>query len=73
MDADLIAAVDRLRKSVDALRTAIESGTTGTSATGDQNSLVDRLQAMTGLHRQELISDGEFEDARAPLLRQLTT
>jgi hypothetical protein len=74
MDADLIAAMDRLRQSVDALRRAIESGTTtGATVAGDQTGLVDRVQTLTDLHRLELISDGEFEDAREPLLRRLPT
>ncbi|MGW0229611.1 hypothetical protein ACWDWO_14965 [Actinopolymorpha singaporensis] len=74
MSADVADAIDRLRQSIDALRTAIEAlAVKGQPVSGiaGETDVVKRLRDLSDLHRDALISDQEFEDARGPLLSRL--
>ncbi|MGC4936831.1 hypothetical protein [Kribbella sp. DT2] len=70
MDPELVQELKQLRQAIDRLRESFESATTPATQR-DLPATEDRLRSLSTLFNEDVISDTDYEDAKATLLSDL--
>jgi hypothetical protein len=70
VDTELRISLDRLRESIDALREQIEKRPPVASEGAQADDLVGKLQALSLLVKDDLISEDEYDERKNELLRR---
>lgn len=67
---ELEISLDRLRESVDALREVIDKRLTGGGVVGHDDDVHGKLQTLSRLVRDDLISEDEYDERKDDVLRR---